>query len=210
MGFLRSAALVIATAGALGATFSAAAQTCEKRSLIVGYSPGGTGDIVANTIAGPLSRKLSGPVVVEHRPGSSGGVAAQAVAKLAPDGCTLLVGQTAEISVNPAVVRNLGYNPAQDLRPVALLATAPLAFVVPRTAPYSTVAELVAAARAARPAMTFASAGRGTPGYFAGELLRLRTRTGMAHLAFEGGREALDAVLAGKAAIYVPALPTAI
>ena len=58
--------------------------------------------------------------------------------------------------------------------------------------------------------MTFASAGRGTPGYFAGELLRLRTRTGMAHLAFEGGREALDAVLAGKAAIYFPALPTAI
>lgn len=206
----RWSVLMLATAFPLCATVFAYAQSCEKRTLVVGYSAGGTGDIVAQAISAPLSRALKEPVVVEHRPGGSGAAAAQGIAKAAPDSCTLLVGQTAEIAVNPAIIRSPGYNPSRDLTPIALLATAPLALVVPRTASYGTVADLVAAARTARPALTFSSAGRGTPGYFAGELFRLRTRTGLAHIAFDGGGEALEAVLTGKASLYFPALPTAL
>lgn len=207
---LRSMMLAAGIVG-MAAVVPARAQQCQDRTvhLVVGYSPGGTGSIVAHAISGPLSQKLDQTVVVDHRPGGSGGVAAQDVAKAATDGCTLLVGQTAEIAVNPAIARNLGYDPARDLKPVALFATVPLALVVPRSAPYASVAELVQAARAARPALTFASAGRGTPGYFAGELLRLRTRTDMAHIAHDGGGPALDAVLRGQASLYFPALPTA-
>src|SRR5919206_4629489 len=105
--------------------------------------------------------------------------------------------------------RNLSYDPAQDLKPIALMATVLLARVVPRAAPYASVADLIRAARTVRPALTFASVGRGTPGYFAGELLRLRTRTNMAHIAFDGGGAALNAVLSGQANLYFPALPTA-
>ena len=196
---------------ATGAAVPARAQQCQDRTvhLVVGYSPGGTGDIVATAVSEALSRRLDQKVVVDYRPGGSGSVAAQSVAKAAPDGCTLLIGQTAEIAVNPSITRNLGYDPAKDLKPVALLATVPLALVVPRAAPYATVADLIQAARTARPALTFASAGRGTPGYFAGELLRLRTRTNMGHIAFDGGGAALNAVLSGQANLYFPALPTA-
>lgn len=171
----------VLVAALLGATIHpASAQTCPDRTihLIVGYASGGTGDIVATAVSDALGRRLNATVVIDHRPGGSGGAAAQEVAKATPDGCTLLVGQTAEIAVNPAISRNLGYDPARDLQPLALLATVPLALVVPRSAPYTSVAELVQAGREARPTLAFASAGRGTPGYFAGELLRLRTRTG--------------------------------
>jgi len=210
MTWCKRSLLVLAATFPLCAALPVHAQNCEKRILVVGYSPGGTGDIIAQAVAGPLSRALKQPVVVEHHPGGSGGVAARWISQAKPDGCTLLVGQTAEIAVNPAIVRNLGYDPMKDLRPVALLATASLALVVPRTASYNSVADLVSAARKAKPAFTFSSAGRGTPGYFAGELFRLRTRTGLAHIAFNGGGEALDAVLSGRSSFYFPALPTAL
>jgi len=203
--------LLVAFALAPGITASPVwAQTCEKLSLVVGYSPGGTGDIVASAISDALSRKLNKPVVIEPRPGGSGTIAAESVIKAAPDGCTLLVGQTAEIAVNPVVVKKLGYDPSQDLQPIALLATVPLALVVAHGAPFGTVMELAEAARAAKPAMTFASAGRSTPGYFAGELFRLRSRADLAHVSFDGGGDALGAVLSGKADFYFAALPTAL
>jgi tripartite-type tricarboxylate transporter receptor subunit TctC len=186
------------------------ANPCDKLTLVVGYSPGGTGDIVASAISDAVSRKLNRPVVIDPRPGGSGSIAAGSVAKAAPDGCTLLVGQTAEIAVNPVVIRKLGYDPLRDLQPIALLATVPLALVVPRAAPYASLTELTEAARTAKPAMTFASAGRSTPGYFAGELLRLRTRADLAHISFDGGADAMGAVLSGKAAFYFAALPTAL
>src|SRR3954468_14306145 len=209
----RRSLLRLPRAGGLaaGAALPAAAQTCPDRTvhLVVGYSAGGTGDIVATAVADALSRRLDQKVVVDHRPGGSGGVAAQEVAKAGADGCTLLIGQTAEIAINPTVMRNLGYDPARDLKPVGLIATVPLALVVPRAAPYASIANLILAAHAARPALAFASAGRATPGYFAGELLRLRTRANIGHVAFDGGGAALEAVLAGQASLYFPALPTA-
>lgn len=208
---LRRSVLLAASLAGIAIAAPARAQDCADRTvhLVVGYAPGGTGSIVANAVSSALSQKLGQTVVIDHRPGGSGGVAAQEVAKAPPNGCTLLVGQTAEIAVNPAITRNLGYDPARDLKPVALLATVPLALVVPSTAPYATVAQLAQASRAAQPALSFASAGRATPGYFAGELLRLRTRTSMAHVAYDGGGPALDAVLRGQASLYFPALPTA-
>jgi tripartite-type tricarboxylate transporter receptor subunit TctC len=213
MKALRSTVRLACVIGlATGAALPVNAQQCPDQTvhLIVGYSQGGTGDIVATAVSDALSRRLGQKVVVDYRPGASGSVAAQDVAKAAPDGCTLLIGQTAEIAINPTVMRNLGYDPTKDLKPVGLVAKVPLALVVARAAPYASVADLIQAARAARPALTFASAGRATPGYFAGELLRLRTRTNMAHIAFDGGGAALNAVLAGQANLYFPALPTAI
>src|SRR4051812_19916560 len=148
----------------------AAAKTYPSRNvhLVVAYAPGGTGDVVARLIAAKLADALGQPVVVENRAGASGAIGAQSVAAAAPDGHTLLVGQTAEVAINQHWIKGLGYDPERDLQPVALASIVPLALVVPSAASYSALAEMVSAARASGRGLSFASAGLGTPGHFAG------------------------------------------
>src|SRR3954468_12117197 len=108
--------------------------------LIVAYSPGGTGDVVARVIADKLASALGQTVVVENRPGASVAIGATAVVNATPDGHTLLVGQTAEITVNQYWIKGLTYDP-KDLQPVALATVVPLALTIPGKAPYATMAE---------------------------------------------------------------------
>jgi tripartite-type tricarboxylate transporter receptor subunit TctC len=185
------------------------AQTYPNRTvrLIVPYSPGGTGDIVARLISDKLGAALGQTVVVENRPGASGAIGTQAVVAAAPDGHTLLVGQTGEIAINPHWSKSAGYDPDRDLMPVALATTVPLALVVPGKAPYSTVAEMIKSA-AARP-LAFASAGLATPGHFAGEVLKLRTRANMNHVPYKGAGPALNDLLGGHVDMFFSGFPAA-
>jgi tripartite-type tricarboxylate transporter receptor subunit TctC len=105
-----------------------------------------------------LSKSLGQSVVVENRAGASGAIGAHSVTTAAPDGYTLLVGQTAEVAINQHWLKGLSYDPDKDLVPVALAAVVPLALVVPSKAPYSTMQEFMAALKA-KPKLTFASAG---------------------------------------------------
>src|SRR5262245_21200535 len=170
----------------------AQAQTFPSRSvhLVVSYAPGGTGDIVARLISDRLAAALGQSVVVENRAGASGSIGAQSVVSAAPDGHTLLVGQPAEVAINPHWIKGLTYDPDKDLQPVALATIVPLALVIPGTTSYSTVPDMLKAA-ATRP-LTFASAGTGTPGHFAGELLKLRTGSNMTHVPYKGAAPALN------------------
>src|SRR4051812_18079685 len=177
--------------------------------LVVGYAQGGTGDFVARLLAPKLTSALGQPVNVENRPGASGTAAAQSVARAAPDGYTLLVGQPGEVSINPLLAKDLGYDPARDLQPVALAALSPLALVVQSTAPYATLGEMTAASLSSPRGLTFASPGPGTPGHVAVELLRARTKSRLNHVPFEGGGPALDALLLGQVDMYFAVLPTA-
>jgi tripartite-type tricarboxylate transporter receptor subunit TctC len=177
--------------------------------LVVGYAQGGTGDFVARLLAEKLATVLGQPVNVENRPGASGTSAAQSVARAAPDGYTLLVGQPGEISINPMLMKDIGYDPARDLQPVALAALSPLALVVQSAAPYSTIGEMTAASLSAPRGLSFASPGPGTPGHVAVELLRARTKSRLNHVPFEGGGPALDALMAGQVDMYFAVLPTA-
>jgi len=113
--------------------------------LIVAYAAGGTGDVVARIVAPKLSIALGQSVIVENRAGASGAIGARSVAVANPDGLTLLIGQTAEVAINQHWLKGLNYDPDKDLQPVALLAVVPLALVVPAKAPYSTMAEFLAA-----------------------------------------------------------------
>lgn len=177
--------------------------------LVVGYAQGGTGDFVARLLAEKLTTVLGQPVDVENRPGASGTSAAQSVARAAPDGYTLLVGQPGEVSINPMLMKDIGYNPARDLQPIALAALSPLALVVQSTAPYSTIGEMTAASLSSPRGLTFASPGPGTPGHVAVELLRARTKSRLNHVPFEGGGPALDALMAGRVDMYFAVLPSA-
>jgi tripartite-type tricarboxylate transporter receptor subunit TctC len=194
-------------AGLAVTTLPAWAQTYPSGPvhLIVAYAAGGTGDVVARIVAPKLSIALGQTVVVENRAGASGAIGARSVVTAAPDGLTLLVGQTAEVAVNQHWIKGLNYDPDKDLMPVALLAVVPLALVVPAKAPYSTMAEFLQALPAAK--LTFASAGTGTPGHFAGELLKAKTKANLTHIPYKGAGPALNDVIGGHVDLYFPGMP---
>lgn len=176
--------------------------------LIVAYAAGGTGDVVARTIAPKLSAGLGQSVVVENRAGASGAIGARTVVAATPDGLTLLVGQTAEVAINQHWLKGLNYDPDKDLQPVALLAVVPLALVVPAKAPYSDMAGLVKALGQGE--HTFASAGTGTPGHFAGEVLKLESKGNMTHVPYKGAAPALADLLGSHVDFYFPGTPAAL
>jgi tripartite-type tricarboxylate transporter receptor subunit TctC len=210
----RSAICFARTAFALAAAVahsSASAQSYPSRAveLIVAYAPGGTGDVVARLLANKLSVALGQSVVVENRPGASGAIGAQYVARAKPDGHTLLAGQTAEVAINQSLVKDLAYDPDRDLLPVALAAVVPLALVVPGDAPYATVKEMVQYARSRPQGLSFASAGTGTPGHFAGEVLKRRTQSNFVHVSYKGAGPALNDLLGGHVDFYFSGYPAA-
>jgi tripartite-type tricarboxylate transporter receptor subunit TctC len=200
---------VAVLAGAL-ASWAAWSQIFPSRTvhLVVSYAPGGTGDIVARLIADRLATALGQNVVVENRAGGSGAIGAQSVVAAPPDGHTLLVGQPAEVAINPHWIKGLSYDPDRDLQPVALATVVPLALVIPASAPYASVAEMIKVA-ATRP-LSFASAGTGTPGHFAGELLKYRTGSNMTHVPYKGAGPALNDLLGAHVDFFFSGFPAAV
>jgi len=189
----------------------AGAQTYPSRPirLIVSYPPGGTGDIVGRIVANRLAAELGQSIVVENRPGAGGTIGARDVVNAEPDGYTLTVGQTPEIAVNPYFMTEVGYDPQKDLQPIALAGVVPLALVVPPDSPFADVTQWVAALRAQR-TLTFASAGIGTPGHLAGELLKLKLDDRLVHVPYKGAGPALNDVAGSHVDFYFPGYPGAV
>src|SRR5580698_136447 len=207
---LASAILAIGIAAA--ATSPAWPQGYPNRPIhfIVNYVPGGTGDIIARLIGGRLSEKLGQSVIVENHSGASGTVGARDVINAEPDGYTLAVAQTPEIAINPYFMKDVGYDPLLDLRPIALGGVVPLALVVPANAPYSTLPEFLTILRTADRQVTFASGGVGTSGHLAGELLKLKYNSKLTHVPYKGAGQALIDVVSGQVDFYFPGLIAAI
>jgi tripartite-type tricarboxylate transporter receptor subunit TctC len=208
MQFLVRTALALIAA--MSAALPAAAQTFPSRNItiVVGYAPGGTGDFISRIVGNKLAEKLGRTVVVENRAGASGLIAAQFVVNSAPDGHTILGGQTPEIAINPHFLKtNLDLE--RDLMPIALGGVVPLALVVPKDAPWSSVPDLFKAAQTPK-GLLFASAGTGTPGHFAGELLRLASHGNMTHVPYKGAAPALADLLGSHVDFYFPGFPAAL
>jgi tripartite-type tricarboxylate transporter receptor subunit TctC len=208
---MKTTSLIAALIALFSATAAPArAQSYPSRTvhLVVAYAPGGTGDIVARLISDRLAAALGQPVVVENRPGASGSIGTQSVVSAAPDGHMLLVGQTAEVAINQNWIKGLAYDPEKDLQPVALATTVPLALVIPAAAPYATLPDMLK--DSARKELTFASSGTGTPGHFAGELLKLRTKTNMTHVPYKGAGPALNDLLGGHVDFFFSGFPAAV
>jgi tripartite-type tricarboxylate transporter receptor subunit TctC len=205
-------AAVTMAAGMVAATAPASPQTYPSRPihLIVGYAAGGTGDIVGRLVGSRLAVELGQLVVVENRAGASGTIAAHGVVKAEPDGYTLSVAQTPEIAINPYFLKGVAYDPLKDLQPIALAGVVPLALVVPAKAPYSTMAEMVKFLRTSDQALTFASAGIGTPGHLAGELLKLKLSDRLTHVPYKGAGPALNDIVGGHVDFYFPGFPAAV
>src|ERR1044072_1406595 len=190
------------------ATLPAFAQPFPSKPvhLIVAYAPGGTGDVLARVIADKLSGALGQSVVVENRAGASGAIGATSVANAAPDGHTLLVGQTGEIVVNQDWMKGLTYDP-KSLMPAALATVVPPALTVPGKTPYATRAEMLKAMQTSGKQFSFASAGTGTPGHFAGEYLSAKMPGKLTHVPYKGARPALNDIIGGHVDMYFPGFP---
>jgi tripartite-type tricarboxylate transporter receptor subunit TctC len=195
----RRALLGAGTALALPAVAGrAAAQQGEPWRILVNFPPGGLLDGTARLIADRAQREGRGPAVVENRPGAGGNIGAAAAARARPDGRTVLASIDTPFTVNPHLYRDMGFDPAQDLVPVALVSSFPLALLVHPTTGIANLAGFVAAAR--RRPLFYTSAGVGSPGHLAMEHLRQTTGLpigSLENVPQRGNTEALTTLLAG-------------
>jgi tripartite-type tricarboxylate transporter receptor subunit TctC len=170
--------------------------------LVAPFPPGGGTDIFARLVASKLSQSLGWSVIVENKPGAAGSIGVELVTKSAPDGYTLVLGQTSNLAINPVLYPSLGYDPVKDLTPVALVASTPLVLVASPKAPFKSLAELVAAARARPGSISIASPGNGTVGHLTGELFMRAAGIRLLHVPYKGAAPALNDVLGGQVDIY--------
>src|SRR5262245_59416947 len=208
MHHFRAVAAAVLAAGLAAPAAQAETYPSRPVKLVVPYAAGGTGDIVARAVADRLGPALGQSGVVENRAGATGAIGTQSVAASAPDGHTLLVGQTGEIAINPHWSKGIGYDPDRDLLPVALATIVPLALVVPGKASYGTVAEMLKVAR--ERGLSFASAGTATPGHFAGEVLKFKTQSRLTHVPYKGAAPALNDLLGGHVDLFFSGFPAAL
>jgi tripartite-type tricarboxylate transporter receptor subunit TctC len=176
----------------------AIAQTYPNKPirLVVGYSAGGGNDLIARIVAAKLQEKLGQPIVVDNKPGAQSIVAAELVAKAAPDGYTLLMAPSGPMTINPAVYAKLPYDPAKDFAPISLLAEFPLLLVVGAEQPIKSVRELIDYGRANPGKANYASSA--TPFQLAAELFNQRTGSKFQHIPYRGSGDAAQAVASGQ------------
>ena len=188
----------------------AQAQTYPSKpvKIIAGFPPGGAADLLARVVSDKLSALLGQTFVVENRPGAGGTIGADAVAKAAPDGYTLLLGAAASQTIAPAIYKSLPYDAAKDFKPVALVATIPVTLVVHPSVAANNVRELVAVMKAASAPMQYASSGSGAIPHLAGELFQLSQGVKLVHVPYKGAPLAMSDLLSGRVQLMFDNLPT--
>jgi len=177
---------------------------------VVPYAAGGPVDLSARLIAPKLQQALGQPVIVENKVGAGGNIGADAVAKSAPDGYSLVIGAIATHAINPALYKNLPYDPVRDFRHIALLVQVPNVLVVNNDLPARSVADLVALAKRQPGKLDFASGSTGSTGHLAGELFKQLTGTYMVHIPYKGSAPAVSDMLAGRVALMFDNLASAL
>jgi|CXWL01.1.fsa_nt_gi tripartite-type tricarboxylate transporter receptor subunit TctC len=178
--------------------------------IIVPFAPGGSTDIFARLVAEKLSSSLGEAVTVENRAGASGNIGADAVAKSAPDGYTLLMATTGVMAINNALFKSMPYDAAKDFEPVIFIASITNVLAVPADLPAKNVAELVALARRDPGKLTFASSGAGSSTHLSAELFKSMAGIDVVHIPFKGSGQALIDVVAGRVSMIFDNMPSAL
>jgi tripartite-type tricarboxylate transporter receptor subunit TctC len=189
---------------ALGATLLISHSLAQQQTwptrpvrLVVPYVPGGATDLVSRTIAERLTPTLGQTVVVDNRPGATGTIAFDAVAKSAPDGYTLITAADA-LTVLPSSLPNLTFDPRTSFAPIALMSTQPLVLAVHVSVPATSFKEFIAYAKARPGTLTFGSSGTGTSQHLSGELIKKMTGIDMIHVPYKGGGQAIIDLSGGQ------------
>jgi len=196
----------------LVATVSALAQPYPSHPirLVVPFPPGGGTDIFARQIATKLSESLGWVVVVDNKPGAGGNIGVDIAAKSPADGYTMVLGQTSNLAINPTLYGKLPYDPLKDLVPVVGVAAAPVVLVVAANSPYTSLADVVAAARAKPGAIMYASPGNGTVSHLASERLQRAAGVRFEHIPYKGSSQAMTDVIGGNVALFMASVPSAL
>lgn len=210
-GLVGRRAMLLGAGGGLTAGWPGlgAAQQSEGRypgrpiRLVVPYGAGTSTDTMARLIGPAMAKVLGQPVVVENRPGASGAVGSEAIARSAPDGYSLLLGAVASHAILPTLMPRLPYDPLRDFTAISLTTNAPNLLVVNPKVPAQTLPEFLDWARHQRNKVAYASAGNGTSSHLAGELLVLRTGAPLEHVPYSSGAQAVTDVISGQVPMLV-------
>ena len=198
---LSSRLIARLSAGLLTAAFAAPALAqsypAKPVRIVVPYPPGGPNDIVARTVGQKLSEQLGQPVIVDNKPGASGNIGAESVAKSPADGYTLLLLTTGH-TINPSLYPKLGYDLEKDLAPVTQLTAGPMVVVANPSLPAKNIKELISLAKAKPGSLNFGSAGNGSSTHLAPELFSSMAGIKMNHIPYKGSAPALTDLMAGQ------------
>jgi tripartite-type tricarboxylate transporter receptor subunit TctC len=188
----------------------AAAQDWPARPvrLILPFPPGGGTDILGRLIAERMSASLGQPVVTENRGGAGGNVGAEAAARSAPDGYTIVL-VAPSLAISPTLYSKINYDPVKDFAPVSLVATVPNVMITQPSLPAQSLQEFIAYARARPGALNFGSGGAGTSNHLAGELFNIVTGAKLVHVPYKGVNLAMQDVLAGNVHLVFIGIPAA-
>ena len=199
MSMIRRIALALAAAAL---ATSAVAKYPEKPiKIIVPYPPGGTSDILARAVGQKLSEEWKQPVVVENKPGATGNIGADFVAKSPADGYTLLLADIGSLAISPSVFATLPFDPVKDFSPVIMVAYSPHILAVHPSVPAKDVKELVALAKAKPDSLNFAVSGLGGANHLAGIDFAMRSGIKWAYIPYKGGSQALADLMGGQAQV---------
>jgi tripartite-type tricarboxylate transporter receptor subunit TctC len=199
---LAAAVLAVSMGGAI-----AQAYPNKPVRMLVGFPPGGGTDVVARVIGAQLQEWWGQAVAVENRPGATGTIAADVVAKSAPDGYTLIMGHVNSTGIAPNLFAKLPYDPVKDFAGVSYVGYVPNVLAVHPSVGVASVAELVALAKAKPGALNYASSGNGSTQHLAGEMFKQLTGTSIVHVPYKGSGDAIKDLLGGVVSMNFDTMP---
>ncbi|OZI30275.1 MFS transporter [Bordetella genomosp. 10] len=206
------ASIILAASAALAAApgGARAAYPDQPIRIVIGYAAGGTTDILARALGEQLGKQLNQSIVIENKPGAAGNLAASYVQQAKPDGYTLFMATVASHGINPALYKNLGYDPVKGFAPVGMVASIPLVLIANPKLPAKNVEELAALCREKPGAMNYASSGNGSPVHLAGAMFAQDAHVNIVHVPYRGGALANTSVMTGETQFSFATLPAAL
>src|SRR6516162_9466034 len=204
-------AAAIAAIGAGTATPAAAADYPTRPvNLIVAFTPGGPSDVLARIIGRQMEKALGQPVVIDNRPGGAGNIAAETVAHAAPDGYTLLMGNNGLLATNQSLFKKLNFDGEKDFAPISLIGSQPNILVVNPKFPATTMAELIAYAKANPGKLNYANSGFGAAAHLSAELFKSEAKVDIVSVSYKGAAPALQDLVAGHVQVMFATSASAI
>src|SRR2546427_3183365 len=189
---------------------TASAQTYPTKPirLVVGFAPGGAADIIARTMSDPLTRGLGQGIIVDNKPGAGSSLAAEYMAKVAPDGYTIMIASQSGMIINPIVNKNISYDTERDFVAITQVTSSPLVVAVNPSLPVNSIRELIAEAKKAPGKLNFATSGNGSLPHLATALFDALAGVEMVHIPYKSGGLSVQSVLAGDTQVTFATAPS--
>lgn len=197
---------------AAGPVTSGAQEPYPSRPIlvVVPQAPSGGMDSVARIVTQKMGTLMNASFIVDNKPGAGGNIGAMQVAKASSDGYTILMGQTAQFAINPHLYGTQSFDPLKALVPVVMLADAPNVIVVGDDSPFRSLADMVAAAKSSKAQLDFATPGPGTPSHLIGEMFQKAAGIKLVHVPYKGASGATTDTIAGRTAMMLSSIPSAL